>query len=153
MTAGAVVGNLPIAGVLCLPILFAAGMSLMDTTDGVLMCKVYRWAFLNPLRKIFYNITTTSLSIVVALVIGTIELLQVLISMLDLRGTFFDFVAGLDFGVLGYVIVGLFLAAWASSVAVWKLGGLEARYGAGGTLHIHPHTHSDGTTHSHEHLH
>ena len=114
---------------------------------------MYRWAFLNPLRKIFYNITTTSLSIVVALVIGTIELLQVLISMLDLRGTFFDFVAGLDFGVLGYVIVGLFLAAWASSVAVWKLGGLEARYGAGGTLHIHPHTHSDGTTHSHEHLH
>ena len=69
-----------------LPILFAAGMSLMDTTDGVLMSKAYNWAFLNPLRKIFYNITTTSLSIVVALVIGTIELAQVLIGMLDLPG-------------------------------------------------------------------
>jgi high-affinity nickel-transport protein len=153
MTAGAAAGNLPIAAVLCLPILFAAGMSLMDTADGVLMSKAYRWAFMNPLRKIFYNLTTTSLSVVVALVIGTIELLQVLIGMLDLRGSFFDFVAGLDFGVLGYVIVGLFLAAWVSSVTVWKVGRLEARYGAGGTLHIHPHTHSDGTTHSHEHLH
>ena len=73
MTAGASAGNLPIPAVLCLPILFAAGMSLMDTTDGVLMSKAYNWAFVNPLRKIFYNITTTSLSIIVALVIGTIE--------------------------------------------------------------------------------
>jgi high-affinity nickel-transport protein len=153
ITAGAAAGNLPTVGVLCLPILFAAGMTLMDTTDGVVMSKAYRWAFLNPLRKIFYNVMTTSLSILVALVIGTIELLQVLIVMLGLQGPFLDFVAGLDFGVLGYVIVGLFLAAWASSVAVWKLGGLEAGYSAGGTLHVHPHTHSDGTSHSHEHLH
>ena len=153
MTAGASVGSLPTSAVLCLPILFAAGMSLMDTTDGVLMARAYRWAFMNPLRKIFYNLATTGLSIVVALAIGTIELLQVVIGMLDLHGPFFDFVAGLDFGVLGYLIVALFLVAWASSVAVWKLGRLDVRCGAGGTLHLHPHTHADGTSHSHEHVH
>ncbi|HTS20208.1 MAG TPA: HoxN/HupN/NixA family nickel/cobalt transporter [Casimicrobiaceae bacterium] len=150
MTAGASMGNLPVPAVLSLPLLFAAGMTLMDTTDGVLMSKAYRWAFLNPLRKIFYNVVTTSLSIAVALLIGTIELLQVMISAFGLQGPFLDGVAGLDFGVLGYVIVGLFLLAWAGSVAVWKLGRLESRYGA---LHLHPHTHADGTSHTHEHLH
>src|SRR5580693_2747140 len=122
MTAGASAGNLPTPAVLCLPILFAAGMTMMDTTDGVLMSKAYNWAFLNPLRKIFYNITTTGLSIVVALVIGTIELLQVFIGMLDLHGPFFDFITGLNFGMLGYVIVAMFLLAWALSVAFWKFG-------------------------------
>ena len=76
-------------------------MTVMDTTDGVLMCKAYDWAFLNPLRKIFYNITTTGLSVAVALLVGTIELLQVLIGMLGLHGRFFDFIAGLNFGDLG----------------------------------------------------
>jgi high-affinity nickel-transport protein len=153
MTAGASMGNLPIGAVLCLPLLFAAGMTLMDTTDGVLMSKAYRWAFMNPLRKIFYNAATTALSIAVALVVGTIELLQVLIHTLGLQGWFCDIVTALDFGVLGYVIVGVFLLAWASSVAVWRLGRLEPSYGAGGALHLHPHTHADGTTHSHEHVH
>ncbi len=121
MTAGASAGNLPIPAVLSLPILFAAGMTMMDTTDGVLMCKAYNWASLNPLRKIFYNITTTGLSVTVALVIGTIELLQVGIHLGSLHGRFFDFIAHLDFGSLGYLIVGLFLCAWALSVAAWKL--------------------------------
>lgn len=153
MTAGASAGDMPIPAVLSLPILFAAGMSLMDTTDGVLMSKAYNWAFLNPLRKIFYNITTTSLSIVVALVIGTIELLQVLISMLGLQGAFFDFVAGLDFGILGYVIVGLFLLAWGLSVGLWKFGRIEQRYGMAHDLHSHPHSHTRGPQHSHKHVH
>ena len=153
MTAGASAGNLPIPAVLCLPILFAAGMSLMDTTDGVLMSKAYNWAFLNPLRKIFYNITTTSLSITVALVIGTIELAQVLIAVLNLHGRFCDAVAGLDFGVLGYVIVGLFLGAWGLSVGVWKYGRIEQRYGARPVLHQHAHHHGGGIEHSHKHVH
>jgi len=153
MTAGASAGNLPIPAVLSLPILFAAGMSLMDTTDGVLMSKAYNWAFLNPLRKIFYNITTTGLSIVVALVIGTIELLQVLISMLGLQSSFFDFIAGLDFGILGYIIVALFLLAWGLSVALWKFGRIEERYGMQYGLHSHPHSHVSGIKHSHKHLH
>jgi len=153
MTAGASAGNLPIPAVLSLPVLFAAGMSLMDTTDGVLMSKAYNWAFLNPLRKIFYNITTTGLSIVVALVIGTIELLQVLISMLGLQSSFFDFIAGLDFGILGYIIVALFLLAWGLSVALWKFGRIEERYGMQYGLHSHPHSHVSGIKHSHKHLH
>lgn len=153
MTAGAAAGNLPIPAVLCLPLLFAAGMSLMDTTDGVLMTKAYNWALTNPLRKIFYNIVTTGLSVVVALVIGSIELLQVLIRLLDLSSPFFDFVAALDFGVLGYVVVGLFLLAWGVSVAVWKLGRVEARYSQPGAMHAHVHRHADGTEHSHRHVH
>jgi high-affinity nickel-transport protein len=153
MTAGASAGNLPVPAILCLPLLFAAGMTLMDTTDGVLMSKAYNWALVNPLRKIFYNLTTTAISIVVALLIGTIELLQVLIGMLDLHGSFFDFVAGLEFGALGYLIVGLFLVAWALSVAWWKFGRIEERYGEPSLLHAHPHAHPNGVRHSHRHVH
>jgi len=153
MTAGASAGNLPVPAVLCLPVLFAAGMTVMDTTDGVLMSKAYNWAFLNPLRKIFYNITTTGLSVAVALLIGTIELLQVLIGMLDLHGPFFDFITGLNFGVLGYIIVGMFLLAWTLSVAFWKFGRIEQRYALLAGPHAHTHVHADGSKHSHDHLH
>jgi len=153
MTAGASAGNLPISAVLSLPILFAAGMSAMDTTDGVLMSKAYNWAFVNPLRKIFYNITITSLSIAVALIVGTIELLQVFIGLLGLKGGFLDLVAGLDFGILGYVIVPTFLAAWGVSAAVWKFGRIEERYGHVHALHAHEHAHESGLSHTHKHFH
>ncbi len=153
MTVGASAGNLPVAATLSLPILFAAGMSAMDTTDGVLMSKAYNWAFVNPLRKLFYNLTITSLSIVVALLIGTIELLQVFIGLLHLDGSFFDFIAGLDFGILGYVIVGVFLASWGVSVVLWKFGRIEERYGHYHPLHAHEHTHEGGVSHSHRHFH
>ena len=153
LTAGASTGDLPVAAILCLPILFAAGMTLMDTTDGVLMSKAYDWAFLNPLRKIFYNITTTGLSVVVALLVGTIELLQVFIGVLGLRGRFFDFVAALDFGVLGYLIVGMFLLAWGISVGVWRFGRIEARYGRQTDPHVHLHSHEGGIMHAHDHVH
>ena len=153
LTAGAAAGSLPWPAILSLPILFAAGMTLMDTTDGVLMTKAYDWAFKNPLRKIFYNLTMTALSIVIALVIGTIELAQVLIEMLGLSGPGFDFIAELDFGIMGYLIVGLFLLAWIGSVAWWKFGRLEERYGGPLSMHMHAHTHADGTRHTHEHVH
>ena len=161
ITAGATIGNLPVPAILSLPILFAAGMTLMDTTDGVLMSKAYNWAFLNPLRKIFYNITTTGISIVVALVIGSIELMQVLIRVLDLHGGVFDTIGGLDFGILGYFIVGLFLLAWIVSVLWWKFGRYEQRYGQHTgqhhghqhALHTHVHSHHDGMQHAHKHVH
>ncbi|MBS0445315.1 MAG: HoxN/HupN/NixA family nickel/cobalt transporter [Proteobacteria bacterium] len=152
MTAGASAGNLPIGAVLSLPLLFAAGMSVMDTTDGVLMVQAYNWAFLNPLRKVFYNLATTSLSIAVALVIGSVELLQVFINLLDLRGGLFDFIVALDFGVLGYVIVGLFLASWAISAALWKFGRIEERHAEALALHSHAHRH-DGIIGEHRHAH
>jgi nickel/cobalt transporter (NiCoT) family protein len=154
MTAGASAGNLPLPAVLCLPILFGAGMTVMDTTDGVLMCKAYDWAFLNPLRKIFYNITTTGLSVAVALFVGTIELMQVLIGMLNLKGPLFDAIAELDFSVLGYLIVGMFLTAWGLSVAWWKFGKIEHRHAMRPMdAHAHSHVHADGVEHAHHHLH
>jgi high-affinity nickel-transport protein len=153
MTAGASAGDLPIPAVLCLPTLFAAGMTVMDTTDGVLMTKAYDWAFLNPLRKILYNITTTGLSVAVALGVGTVEVMQVLIGLLGLHGAFFDFVATLEFGVLGYIIVGLFLLAWGLSIAIWKFGRIEQRFSLHAGTHSHTHTHDEGVAHSHDHLH
>jgi high-affinity nickel-transport protein len=122
MAAGASAGALPLAAVLALPILFAAGMSAMDTTDGVLMSRVYSWAFTDPLRKIRYNIVITSLSVAVALVVGTIEWLQVFTEVLHPQARFSELVSSLDFGTLGYVIVGLFLSAWAVSAALWRHG-------------------------------
>ncbi len=152
MTAGASAGDLPIAAVLCLPILFAAGMTVMDTTDGVLMTKAYDWALINPLRKIFYNITTTGLSVAVALLVGGIELLQVFIGMLGLHGRFCDTVASLDFGVLGYIIVGMFIVAWALSVAWWRFGRMEQRCSTNAAPHSHMHVHG-GIAHAHDHVH
>jgi len=122
MTAGASSANLPTPAILSLPILFAAAMCLMDSTDGVLMSKAYGWALLNPLRKILYNLTTTGLTIAVALMIGTVELLQVFIQMTRRHGRALDFIAGLDMGALGYLIVGILLCAWIFSVAIWKIG-------------------------------
>lgn len=153
MTAGASAGNLPLGAILSLPLLFAAGMTLMDTTDGVLMCQAYDWAFLNPLRKIFYNVTTTGLAVLVALVIGTIELSQVLIGTLGMHGPAADFLAGLDFGILGYIVVGLFLLAWALSVAIWKFGRFEQRELPRVGPHVHAHVHADGGRHTHDHTH
>jgi high-affinity nickel-transport protein len=153
MTAGASAGDLPLPAVLCLPLLFAAGMTAMDTTDGVLMTKAYDWAFLNPLRRIFYNLTMTGLSVAVALLVGTVELAQVLVATLKLHGPIADRVAGMDFGLLGYAVVGLFLLAWAASVVAWKFGRVEARYQAFSAPHAHEHGHQHGLVHAHDHVH
>jgi high-affinity nickel-transport protein len=128
MTGGASTGDLPVSAVLSLPILFAAGMTLLDTTDGVLMSKAYNWAFLNPVRKIFYNTATTGLSVGVALVIGSIEIVQVLAHVLGLHGAFWNSVVRLDFGGLGYIVVALFLLAWGISVALWSRGNFGAQH-------------------------
>ena len=131
-TAGAAAaGGLPIYAILCLPILFAAGMSLLDTIDGAFMNFAYGWAFAKPVRKIFYNITITSLSVFVALVIGTIELLSVFVAKLDLSGQPWDFVAGLDLNSVGYAIVGVFVLTWAVALLVWHVGDIEAKWSGG----------------------
>ena len=106
-TAGtAAAGGLPITAILCLPILFAAGMSLLDTIDGAFMNFAYGWAFSKPVRKIFYNITVTALSVAVALIIGTVELLAVFADKFSLNGGIWDFVSNLDLNIVGYFIVG-----------------------------------------------
>jgi high-affinity nickel-transport protein len=130
LAGGAAASGLPFYAILCLPILFAAGMSLFDTIDGAFMNFAYGWAFSKPVRKIFYNITITGLSVAVALLIGSIELLSVLADKLALSGGVWDFVSGLDLNVVGYVIVGLFVLTWTIALAVWRFARIEERWGA-----------------------
>jgi nickel/cobalt transporter (NiCoT) family protein len=128
IAAGVATHNVPFLAVISLPILFAAGMCLMDTADGAFMSHAYGWAFSNPIRKVYYNITVTSLSVTVALVIGMIELLQVTAAKFSLSGGFWAFLDNLDFGKIGYAVVGLFIATWAFSVILWKTRRIEARW-------------------------
>jgi high-affinity nickel-transport protein len=113
--------GMPIAFILLLPLLFVAGMSLVDTTDGVAMLGAYGWAFLKPFRKLYYNITITSISVVVALFIGGLEMLQVLATELHATGGFWDIAQNVPLANLGFYIVGVFLASWLVSVLVYKL--------------------------------
>ncbi|TBL74013.1 HoxN/HupN/NixA family nickel/cobalt transporter [Paenibacillus thalictri] len=130
MSAGAAKEALPFVTILSFPLLFAAGMSLMDTADGIFMTKAYRWAFNTPLRKLYYNLSVTSLAVVAALLIGMVELAQVLSEKFGLEGTVWSWIQDLDFGSLGYMLVGLFIIAWAVSVGVWKWFRLEERWGS-----------------------
>src|SRR5439155_5162648 len=107
LAAGVATHHVPFLAVISLPLIFAAGMSLMDTADGAFMSHAYGWAFSSPVRKVYYNISVTSLSVAVALVIGTIELLQVAATRFGLETGFWAFLNNLDFGTLGYGIVGL----------------------------------------------
>ena len=112
--------SIPIYYVLVLPLMFTCGMVLVDTTDGVTMRLAYGWAFLNPIRKIFYNLTVTIISVLVAFAIGGIEVLQVLSMEFGLNGGFWDWLDGLNFESIGYGIVAIFVIAWAASVLVWR---------------------------------
>jgi high-affinity nickel-transport protein len=107
---------------LIFPALFAAGMTLVDTSDGVLMLGAYGWAYRNPLRKLFYNLTITSVSVLVALLVGGIETLGLIADQFHLRGVFWNAVSGLNdnFGALGYAIVALFVASWGISYLVYR---------------------------------
>ena len=114
--------GLPLGSILVFPVLFAAGMSLIDTTDNILMLGAYGWAFIKPVRKLYYNLTITFVSVVVALVVGGIEALGLLAGQLHLSGTFWTSVLRLNasFGALGYAIVGLFALSWIVSIAIYK---------------------------------
>ncbi len=127
-TAGA--AGLPWYAILCLPILFAAGMSLMDSIDGSFMNFAYGWAFSKPVRKVFYNLTITGLSVAIAMVIGTIELGGLIASQLNLSGSFWDWFESININLLGFVIVGMFVATWAIALFVWRVGRIEERWTA-----------------------
>jgi nickel/cobalt transporter (NiCoT) family protein len=119
--------GLPIWSILVFPALFTAGMTLIDTTDSVLMVGAYGWAFLKPIRKLYYNLTITAVSIVVALLVGGIETLGLIGSQLSLSGWFWQTIGSLNdnFGTLGYLIIGIFIAFWVISLAAYRLGGYE----------------------------
>ncbi|MEU5382233.1 MULTISPECIES: Nickel transporter NicT [Kitasatospora] len=131
LAGGAAAFALPWYALLVLPILFAAGMSLLDTIDGSFMNFAYEWAFSKPVRKIYYNLTVTGLSVVVALVIGVIELVGLLAEKLDITGGPIGWIGSLDLNLVGYVIVGLFVVTWAGALAFWKFGRVEQKWGAG----------------------
>jgi high-affinity nickel-transport protein len=120
--------GLPWYAILCLPVLFAAGMSLLDTIDGSFMNFAYGWAFANPVRKVYYNITITGLSVLVALLIGTVELAGLLGQEFSLGGPFWTWVEGLNINTLGFFIVGLFAATWAVAVFAWRAFRIEQRF-------------------------
>ena len=132
LTAAAAAGttHAPVGAVLALPLLFTAGMTLMDTTDGVFMAKAYGWAFSNPVRKVYYNLSTVALGVVVAGGIGMVEYLQVISNHAGLHGPVWDWLAGLDFELLGYVIVAVFFLFWIGSVVYYKLRRIDERYPA-----------------------
>ena len=119
----------PIGAVMALPLLFTAGMTLMDTTDGLFMAKAYGWAFTDPIRKIYYNLSTVALGVFVAGLIGLVEYLQVISEHAGLRGRFWQWLGNLDFEVLGYFIVGAFVACWIGSVVLYKIRRIDERYG------------------------
>jgi nickel/cobalt transporter (NiCoT) family protein len=118
--------SVPLWMILVLPFMFTCGMVLVDTTDAVAMRMAYGWAFLNPIRKIYYNLTITAISVLVAFVIGGVEVLQVLSGELKLSGMFWSWLNGLNFETLGYGIVAIFILSWLASMAIYKFKGLES---------------------------
>ena len=115
--------GLPIWSIMLFPALFAAGMSLVDTTDGVLMLGAYGWAFRKPIRKLYYNMTITFISVLVAVLVGGIEALGLVADRLNVSGPFWAFIAALNenFGSLGYLIIAIFIVSWLISIAVYRL--------------------------------
>ncbi|GAA0565596.1 HoxN/HupN/NixA family nickel/cobalt transporter [Paractinoplanes ferrugineus] len=130
LAGGAAAFALPWYAVLTLPVLFAAGMSLLDAADGVFMNYAYGWAFAKPVRKVYYNLTITGLSVAVALIIGTIELDSVITEKLGITSGPLAAIGRLDLNYVGFVIVGLFVATWAVALLVWRFGRIEEKWDA-----------------------
>jgi nickel/cobalt transporter (NiCoT) family protein len=131
LAGGAAAFSLPWYAVLTLPVLFAAGMSLLDSIDGCFMNFAYDWAFSEPVRKVFYNITITGLSVAVALVIGTVELVSIATDQLGIDSGPLAAIGSLDLNHVGYAIVALFVLTWLAAVAVWRLARIEEKWSAG----------------------
>jgi high-affinity nickel-transport protein len=119
--------GLSIWPLLIFPALFTAGMALVDTLDSVLMSRAYGWAFVKPVRKLYYNLTLTAASVLVALLVGSVEVLGMLADALSLKGSFWGFIALLNnqFGTIGYLVIGLFAGSWVISLAVYRLKGYD----------------------------
>ena len=130
IAGGAATTGLPWYSILVLPVLFSAGMSLFDSLDGSLMNYAYGWAFARPIRKLYYNLVITGLSIVVALLIGVQEIISIFTERLDITTGPLGWIGGLDLGAMGYIIVGLFIVTWMVAVLVWKVAGVQDRWDA-----------------------
>jgi high-affinity nickel-transport protein len=122
-TSGA--GHIPVGFILVLPALFAAGMCTIDSTDGVMMLGAYGWAYVKPVRKLYYNLNITLVSVIIAFVIGGIEILSIVADEFGLSGGFWDVITGLDFGLIGVAIVAIFLGSWIVSTVVYRWKGYD----------------------------
>jgi high-affinity nickel-transport protein len=130
LAGNAVAGGLPFWAILSLPVLFAAGMCLFDAIDGCFMNFAYDWAFSNPIRKVFYNLTITGLSVFVALFIGTVELVGLVGQELNVNDPFFNFFAHFNINTAGFVVVGAFAATWVAALLWWHFGNVEEKWDA-----------------------
>jgi high-affinity nickel-transport protein len=128
IAGGAVANGMPWYAVMVLPVLFTAGMSLLDTTDGVFMYRAYGWAFERPVRKMYYNMFVTSLSVVIAVVVGAIEIIGVISSATHVENGPLAWIADLDLNYVGFAIVGLFALAWIVSSAIWRTRRIDQRW-------------------------
>jgi len=129
-TAYAAIQGLPYYAVLALPLLFSGGVMLLDTMDGWFMNFAYGWAFARPVRKVYYNLVITALSIGAAFIIGSIEIIGILTAEVHLHGAFWSLVANFNLNVAGFCIAGLFVVVWAAALAYWRLGRVETRWAA-----------------------
>jgi high-affinity nickel-transport protein len=127
MSAEGASQGLPLSSILVFPALFTAGMTLIDTTDGVLMLGAYGWAFLKPIRKIYYNMTITFVSVIVAVLVGGVEALGLIGEQFAFSGAFWDAIDALNgsFGSLGYLIIGIFAASWVISAVIYRVKGYD----------------------------
>ncbi|MDH6193381.1 high-affinity nickel-transport protein [Mycobacterium frederiksbergense] len=128
LAAGTAAFTLPWYAILVLPVLFAAGMSLFDSLDGIFMARAYSWAFLQPARKVYYNLTVTVLSVIVALVIGVIVLTGLLVDHLGITTGPLAFIGSADLEFVGFLIVGLFVLSWIVALGIWRFGRIEERF-------------------------
>jgi high-affinity nickel-transport protein len=130
LAGSAVVSGLPFYAVLSLPLLFAAGMSLFDTADGCFMNFAYDWAFARPVRKVYYNMTITGLSVFVAFFVGAVEVLGLIAQQTHLSGGFWGFMRDFNINTAGFVIVGMFVLTWLVALAIWRFGRIEQKWEA-----------------------
>ena len=128
LAGSSVIAGLPWWAILALPLFFAAGMSLLDTIDGSFMNFAYGWAFSKPVRKVYYNIVITGLSVSVAFFVGGLEITQVIAKQLNLTGGFWDYAASFNLNSAGYIIVGLFAFVWITALLIWRYGRVEERW-------------------------
>ncbi|GAA2475231.1 HoxN/HupN/NixA family nickel/cobalt transporter [Nocardia seriolae] len=128
IAGGAAATGLPWYAILVLPLLFSAGMALFDSLDGAFMSHAYDWAFARPVRKIYYHLVITGLSVAVALLIGVQEIVSIFVEKLEITSGFVAWIGNLDLGALGYIIVGLFALTWAAALAVWRFTDIETRW-------------------------
>ena len=128
LTGSSVIAGLPWWAILSLPLFFAGGMSLLDTIDGSFMNFAYGWAFSKPVRKVYYNIVITGLSVAVALFIGGLELLQVFANQLDLTGGLWNYIGSFNLNSAGFIITAIFVVVWVAALIIWKYGSIEKRW-------------------------